>query len=253
MKRAVRGLINSSGGQRLKGPLQRAIGMLGFELVPLHRDRWDHLAASLQRCGAVTALDVGANRGQFGTSLRLMGFGGTIFSVEPMADAFAGLTTAARGDPTWLVERCGAGAWPGQVSLNVSGNSTSSSVLEITDVHLAAERSARIVRTEAVEMETLDDLVERHSLQPPFFLKIDVQGSELSVLAGAARTLDHVSLIQVELSLTELYRGGSQYLEVLGELRAAGFAPIGWDPAFTDPRSGDVLQVDVLARREDPV
>jgi FkbM family methyltransferase len=251
MKRAIRRLINSSGGQKLKQPAQRAIGVLGFELVPLHRPRWDHLAASLDRCRVVTALDIGANRGQYGTSLRLMGFRGPILSIEPMADAFSGLSAAAMGDPSWLVEHCAAGERTGRSTLNISGNSTSSSVLKITDAHLAAESSAGIVRTELIEVQTLDDLVSQHRLEPPYFLKIDVQGSELAVLAGALRTLENVNLVQVELSLRELYAGGSDYLTVLGKLKTAGFVPIAWDPAFADPHTGNVLQVDVLASRED--
>ena len=44
-------------------------------------------------------LDVGANIGQFGTSMRELGYTGTLVSFEPVAAQFAKLKAAANGDP----------------------------------------------------------------------------------------------------------------------------------------------------------
>jgi hypothetical protein len=49
-------------------------------------------------------------------------------------------------------------------------------------------------------MTTLDALVARHSLQPPFALKLDLQGGELDALRGAGRTLADSVVLTTEIS-----------------------------------------------------
>lgn len=67
----------------------------------------------------------------------------------------------------------------------------------------------------------LDDLILKAKLKPPTHVKIDVDGSEVSVLRGMAKTLalPSVRLVQVEASQGE----GGTAKEVIGLLSAAGF------------------------------
>jgi hypothetical protein len=50
-----------------------------------------------------TVIDVGANDGVFGRSLREGGFRGRILSFEPLEDAHCSLTAVASGDADWYV------------------------------------------------------------------------------------------------------------------------------------------------------
>ena len=52
-----------------------------------------------------------------------------------------------------------------------------------------------------VPMRTLDSVVEKHALHPPFAIKLDVQGGELDVLRGALRTLDNAVVITTEVGI----------------------------------------------------
>jgi FkbM family methyltransferase len=52
-----------------------------------------------------------------------------------------------------------------------------------------------------VPVSMLDRVVERHSLQPPFVLKLDVQGGELDVLRGALRTLEETVIVTSEIQI----------------------------------------------------
>ncbi|MGQ0845822.1 MAG: FkbM family methyltransferase [Sporichthyaceae bacterium] len=242
-------MINSPIGQRSKIPVQRTLAKLGFELVSTTTGRRAHLMASVSRLGIATTVDIGANVGQFGQSLRSLGFQGRILSVEPLPEAFAALESAARRDPLWTTRKFAVGRSSGSEIMNVSKNLTSSSLLTVNDLHRIAEPTTAIVGLEQVEVRTLDELVSAENLDGPLFVKIDVQGLELDVIAGARSVLERSALVRVELSFQELYAGSSDYLEVLGALREHGFAPIGIETALEDPRTGDVLQVDVLAAR----
>jgi FkbM family methyltransferase len=227
------------------------LGQFGFELIALHRDDRQHLLRVLQRLSIGTVFDIGANQGQFGALLRRVGYSGNILSLEPMTVAFKKLEAQARSDPLWLVCNVAIGREGGRVALNVTANSTSSSLLTTTKLHIDAEPSSRTVRVETVTSRTLDDVAFDFRVPPPYFLKIDVQGGEMAVLDGGPDTLARTSGVRVECSLRSLYENASTVEEVLHRLEREGFVPIGLETAFTDPRTGDTLQVDIVACRRE--
>jgi FkbM family methyltransferase len=188
-------------------------------------------------------VDVGANAGQWARELRAVGYGGAIVSFEPLAAAYAELEEAAAGDAAWSTRRLALGDATGEAELHVAGNDgASSSLLEMGPAHLQAAPAARYVGTERVPVARLDDVellpVER------LFLKLDVQGAERAVLAGARETLLRVRVVECELSLVELYEGQALLEEQLALLREAGFAPWSLQGSFADPSSGRLLQAD---------
>ena len=76
------------------------------------------------------------------------------------------------------------------------------------------------------------------------FLKLDVQGYERLVLAGAKASLPRVHGLQLEMSLVPLYQGEASYTDLLGEMTALGFQLMSIEAAFRDPRSGQLLAMD---------
>ena len=81
----------------------------------------------------------------------------------------------------------------GVAQINIAGNSESSSLLAMCDHHVAACPSSAFVASETVDVVTLDSL--QTAICGPddrTWLKIDVQGYEAEVLAGAQRTLSQV-------------------------------------------------------------
>jgi FkbM family methyltransferase len=253
LRAATRKLIDSSVGQAVKPSLARTLGRLGFELVPLHRDGRQHMLAMLQRLSIGTVLDIGANQGQFGALLRRLGYGGSILSLEPMTVAFKKLETQARNDPLWSVCKVAIGREGGEVALNVARNSTSSSLLAVNELHTDAEPSSQRVRIEMVRCRTLDEVAIEYAMRPPYFLKIDVQGGEMAVLDSGPDTLARTSALRIESSLRSLYDESPTVGHVLYRLQREGFVPVGLETAFEDPRTGDTLQVDIVACRRELV
>jgi FkbM family methyltransferase len=76
------------------------------------------------------------------------------------------------------------------------------------------------VATHAVNTVRIDDLAEIDDVD---FLKIDVQGSELSVLQNAMRATSSALVVQVEVEFVELYQGQPMFADVDTFLRAQGF------------------------------
>ena len=58
----------------------------------------------------------------------------------------------------------------------------------------------QVIKTETVTIKTLDDYCERHEIQCIDYLKMDVEGHELSVLKGAKKMLQNkkINMIQFE-------------------------------------------------------
>ena len=229
--------------------IRRLVNRSGFDVI---RDnfRYRFVYAMNQR-GVQTVLDIGANVGQFGCDLRRAKFAGSIVSVEPLAAAYRQLQEQAAADPAWTTERAAVSDQAGTLTMNIAGNSVSSSVLPMLTDHIEAAPQARYVSTEEVPATTVDDLVARHRLDPAStLLKIDVQGYEKSVLDGAAQTLEQFAGVRTEMSLVPLYEGQALLPEILAYLDKHGFDLWQLERGFTDPQTRRTLQLDgVFFRR----
>lgn len=210
------------------------------------------LVATLRSRGVDTVLDVGANVGQYATLTRSAGFDGTIISCEPLSGAFAELSARADRDDRWNALNVAVGAEPGTATINVSQNSFSSSIRDMTAAHLDTAPASRYVGTEEVEVVTVTDLVAAHGITPErMLLKIDTQGFESEVLAGAGDVVGRAAAVQLELSFVELYEGQLLFDELVARLADQGYRIQQLEPGISDP-SGRMLQVDGLfVRRAD--
>jgi FkbM family methyltransferase len=189
--------------------------------------------------------DVGANAGQYAGVLRSDGYYGRIVSFEPLSAAFCALQARAQGDTGWTVLRHGLGDKAGEATINISGNSYSSSLLAMTARLTEAVPAAAFVQREKIEMMRLDDMFDRYcSAGDRAYLKIDTQGYTAKVLDGAHKSLERIAGLEVEMSLVPLYEGEPLIGEIITGLYQKGFKLVLLKPEFTDEASGQQLQVD---------
>jgi FkbM family methyltransferase len=192
-------------------------------------------------------LDVGANVGQFGQALRRGGYHGHIISFEPLSSAHTTLLATAASDPLWdVAERCAVGATDGWAEINISGNSYSSSLLPMLNLHREAAPPSAYQGTEPCRVITLDSYIERTFSDPTtvFGLKIDTQGYEGQVLAGLRRNHDRVKVVVCEMSVVPLYADGPSMSELCRLLAELNYHCVALGPEFEDPRSGELLQTN---------
>jgi len=209
-----------------------------------------HLMQALRHFQIELVLDIGANIGQFALELIESGYAGRVVSVEPLPDAHARLQAAAAGHPRWSVfEPVAIGAAPGTVTMQVAGNSVSSSVLPMLPRHVQAAPGSAPTTTVEVRQTTLDAAFADTMKGQATLLKIDTQGYERQVLEGGARCLDQARLVLLELSTVPLYQGQWLWDEGLAYLQSRGFDLWFLHPDFTDPASGRALQYNGLFAR----
>lgn len=204
----------------------------------------------LRRNEIDVVVDVGAHTGTFGTELREEGYGRRIVSLEPLADSFARLQRTAAGDRLWHCENLALGDNDSCMMINVSGRSSSSSLLGIAHAHVDAMKDTAYVRQEKIRVARLDSLRDQLFTQSEhLYLKIDVQGFEKHVLSGAQATLAQVRCLELEMSLVPLYESGPLYREIIEDVDRLGFDLVSLENVFIAPDTGHVLQVDGIFER----
>jgi FkbM family methyltransferase len=194
-------------------------------------------------------LDVGANLGQYARGLRGHGYKGRIHSFEPIKVVYEKLAASAAGDALWDVSNRAVGAAPGRADINVSDYTVYSSMRPTTELGTSFSRHAGVVRTESVEVVTLDsyDVGTAQAV----FLKIDTQGYEREVLAGAGDLLKRCVGLQLELPIEHLYKDVWSFNEALAYVDNLGLVPaqVRMVNALHDDKAS-ALEFDVIFRRK---
>jgi len=112
--------------------------------------------------------------------------------------------------------------------------------------HLAFESTVE------VPVRRLDALFgDLHRGEERVVLKVDTQGYERAVIAGADGVLDRLDAVMLELSMVPLYEGEPPAEALLATLRDRGFSPAYFAPAFVQKPSRRWIQADVVFVRDD--
>jgi FkbM family methyltransferase len=239
----------------IKQGIKALARILGYDIV-----RYDYRQHNLARrtfllneFGITAVLDVGANAGQYGTQLRRLGYAGRMTSFEPLSAAFAMLQQRAGGDRNWKTVRLALGDRDGEATIHVAANSCSSSLLDMLPAHAAASPGSRYVGAEIVPVKRLDDIFQEHvAVGDRILLKLDVQGYEPQVLAGAREALRRIDTLQIESSVVPLYRGEMLFPDIYRLVYDLGFRLCLIEHGFETPATGELLQVECIFHRYPP-
>ncbi|MFI5309462.1 MAG: FkbM family methyltransferase, partial [Polyangiales bacterium] len=179
------------------------------------------LIARLLQNGTGTLIDVGANIGLVAVPvLERTAATGVLFEPEPTNHALLRRNLQRHG----LCDRCethalALDAHEGHASLTLSVDNSG-------DHRLAYGRALEDRQAISVRTARLDDVLEARKLDAPVVLKLDCQGAEVRVLAGAAHTLGRVDYAVIEYWPAGLLRMGDDAIALLQTLLAFPYAAL---------------------------
>lgn len=199
----------------------------------------------IKYCKIDTLLDIGANTGQYVKKMRELGFKKKIISFEPLNDAFEILKKSASGNKKWTVNNYAIGDKNAKNVINIAGNSTSSSILNILPKHVESDPKSKYIATQEIEVKTLDSIFSQFtSKDERVMLKIDTQGYEKNVIDGATESLNLIAIIQLEMSIVPLYENEMLYMEMINYIESKGFQLFSLESGHYNRETGQLLQVD---------
>jgi FkbM family methyltransferase len=101
-----------------------------------------------------------------------------------------------------------------------------------------------------VPVVTIDQVCAEKNAAGPYLLKLDVQGAELQVLAGAQRTLRETEVVILETTLFGIIIGGAQMWDVVVKLKEYGFVAYDIFGFLYRPLDNALAQTDMVFVRE---
>jgi FkbM family methyltransferase len=167
-----------------------------------------------------------------------------ILLIEPVAEFepfLREICTAYKGQYVLAA----AGAAPGSALLNVHADQVESSFLR------EIEGPAVDGTPRQVPVVTIDQMCAEKSLKGPYLIKVDVQGAELQVLAGAQGTLDETEAVLLEIALFGTMIGGPQLYDVVARMKEFGFVVYDIYGFNYRPLDQALAQIDMVFVRED--
>lgn len=203
--------------------------------------------------------DVGAHVGETAARYRALFPRALIHSFEPYPPSCQRLAGAFQADPRVVPHNVAVAATTGMAKLRVNRASVTNSLLE-SDLRGSDYWGSDLLDTQQeIDVKTLalDDFCRDEHIKHVDVLKIDVQGAEYAVLAGAQRLLEGhaVDLIYLEMIMAPSYVGQRKYHYYLTSLDALGYELFDlFNPGRRDGRliqsDGIFIARDVLDRYE---
>jgi len=228
-------------GRVLRTRLGSAAFVAAYDLYKdLHETPGNRALAGWVKPGT-WVIDVGANIGFFTRRFsRWVSAGGRVIAIEPDSENLALLNGRLASDGVTNVDVHQA------VAIEQSGTAH----LQRNPEHPGDHRIGTV--GDAVAAVTIDDLVERAGLPPVSLIKIDTQGSEARVLAGATRTLDRCKpTLYVEVDDAALRENGASAAVLVGSLVSRGYRLFKVSRARGDAAVDPTAVEDVIAASKD--
>ncbi len=226
--------------------VKRPLNFIGLDLVRYNPRYSMGEYAYVATLKMKTVIDVGAHTGEFARMIRQMLPEASIISFEPMKLEFQKLQHEMSSVDNFKAFNYAIGDRQGELEIHRSEYAQSSSLLPMTTLHKEAFPESAGQTTETVAVRRLDDAVSDLELNPEIAIKIDVQGYEDKVIAGATNTLDKAKAIIIEVSFQELYEGQALFDDIYSMLRQKGFSYMGNLYQLLNPMDGAPLQADAL-------
>jgi len=178
----------------------------------------------------IVVFDVGANVGNYAAKIISFAPSAVLYCFEPFQDSFAQLSARFADNASVTTAQLALSNQEGKRRFYINQHSSETNSL----LKPANELQDSFVD---VACSTIDAFAQKLGLEYIDVLKIDVQGTELDVLMGAAAMLEtqRIRLIRVEVIFDQLYEGQSFFGDTLHYLTARGYKFSGFiEPVYNN-------------------
>ena len=202
---------------------------------------------------ATRVFDIGANHGDFSRAASACFPQASVWLFEPLPALWPRLERlAASRNGRWSVHQFALGATKDLLPLQASEqDNTIASFLGFSADYHRGNPAATATKSFPTRVEPLDDFCAQEGITSIDLMKIDVEGFEFDVLAGAGEMLQKTRALIIEVSLIR-QTGGSDdaLLRMMEILRASGFHVLDLIPSlFSREEPWRPLEYNLLARR----
>jgi FkbM family methyltransferase len=170
--------------------------------------------------------------------------GASIVLIEPLAEFEPFLRQICAAHKAQYV-LAAAGAVAGTAMFNVHADQLDGSSL-LKEVEGAAVDGV----PRQVPVVTIDQVCAEKNAAGPYLVKLDVQGAELQVLAGAERTLRETEVVILEATLFGTMIGGQQLYDLVTRMKEYGFVAYDIFGFLYRPLDNALAQADMIFVRE---
>ena len=135
--------------------------------------------------------------------------------------------------------------------MNVDWN-TMNSLLPASDYGKDRYKRFGKTRTEEIQIRRLDAVMPEALaglVDPRPYLKMDTQGFDLEVFAGAGDRIKEFVGMQSEVAVLRLYEGSPPMSEAIAAYEASGFDITGMYPVTREETTGRVVEFDCVMMR----
>ncbi|GAB4382530.1 MAG: hypothetical protein Kow00121_42940 [Elainellaceae cyanobacterium] len=187
---------------------------------------------------SATVIDVGAADGT--EELYTIFPDSTHLLIEPLEENIPYLDLIVNSLPSAEYVIAAAGKEVGEITLNVFPD------LIGTSAYVEYRDSQQTSQPRTVPVITLDALCQERELTGPYLLKLDVQGAELDVLAGATEVLKQTEYIILETTLIPFSPEMPLMADVILFMKERGFVPYDIFNLGYRPLDIAMFQVDMV-------
>lgn len=211
----------------MRGTFQRKLMPIVLDQLRPHWAERRFLRRFLKSLAVDCVFDVGANVGDFAAELRIVGYEGLVVSVEPDPAAYRQLAARAISNPKWITLEAALGSVAGQEQFNIMARSDFNSFRKPTsDETHSFDDMNTVVDTVSVKVTTFTELLNElervHRISRPY-LKMDTQGYDSEVFAGASGALDRIVGMQSEVAVKRIYESTPDWCQSLKCYQSSGF------------------------------
>jgi FkbM family methyltransferase len=162
--------------------------------------------------------------------------------IEPLAERKPVLEALTkRLDAEYILACAGDKAGTTSIYVNIANLDDSSTYPDLASSTII-ERKVQVV--------TIDETCSSGNFSPPFLLKIDTQGAELKVLAGARKILRQTELVILETQFFKFFGDNPEFFDIVYYMKQSGFVAYDCFGLSYRPFDAAMAAIDLLFVRE---